>query len=85
MLMKLLIRYVFYKKIGSVELAKKLVLKGYEMCPEDGEFLYYKARFVDCIKNKEQLMEVFSKVKEMTTNGMVLLEIEEYDYGCCTE
>ncbi len=85
MLMKLVIRYAFYKKTGSVELAKELIEKGLKMCPEDGEFLYYRARFVDCINNKEQLMEIFSKVKTMTANGMVLLEIEEYDYGCCTE
>ena len=56
-------------------------MKGYKLCPEDGEFLYYKVRFVDRITDKEILTEQFEKVKSMTNNGMVHLEIEEYDYG----
>ncbi len=81
MLMKLVIRYCFYKNKGSEDEACKLVLKGYDMCPTDGEFLYYKVRYVDKITDKEQLMEQFEQIKTMTSNGMVHLEIEEYDYG----
>lgn len=85
MLMKLVIRYAFYKKQGSVEEAAKLVHKGQELCPEDGEFLYYDVRFVRQEKDPDKLKEEFEQVRSMTTNGMVLLEIEEYDYGCDSE
>lgn len=81
MLMKLIIRYCFYKGFGSEDFAGELILKGYKMCPEDGEFLYYKIRFVDKITDKEILSEKFEQIKTMTSNGMVHLEIEEYDYG----
>ena len=81
MLMKLIIRYFFYKGKGSEDFAKELIMKGYKMCPEDGEFLYYKVRFYDKITDKDILTEKFEQVKTMTSNGMVHLEIEEYDYG----
>lgn len=81
MLMKLVIRYYFYKNKGSKDVARELILKGYDMFPEDGEFFYYKVRYVDLVTDKEQLMEKFEQVKTMTNNGMVHLEIEEYDYG----
>ena len=81
MLMKLMIRYFYYKGMGKEKQAEELVMKGYKLCPEDGEFLYYKVRFVDRITDKEILTEQFEKVKSMTNNGMVHLEIEEYDYG----
>ena len=81
MLMKLMIRYFYYKGMGKENQAEELVMKGYKLCPEDGEFLYYKVRFVDRITDKEILTEQFEKVKSMTNNGMVHLEIEEYDYG----
>ena len=85
MLMKLMIRYAFYKNQGSKEEAKKLILEGQRLCPEDGEFLYYNIRFVVGEKNPDILKEEFEKVKSMTNNGMVHLEIEEYDYGSDSE
>lgn len=85
MLMKLVIRYAFYKNQGSKEEAKKLILEGQKLCPEDGEFLYYNIRYVEEEKNPETLREAFEKVKSMTNNGMVHLEIEEYDYGSDSE
>lgn len=85
MLMKLVIRYAFYKNQGSRDEAKKLILKGMELCPEDGEFLYYNIRYVAEEKNAERLREGFELVRSMTNNGMVLLEIEEYDYGSDSE
>ena len=78
MLMKLMIRYAFYKNQGSKEEAKKLILEGQRLCPEDGEFLYYNIRFVVGEKNPDILKEEFEKVKSMTNNGMVHLEIEEH-------
>ncbi len=85
MLMKLMIRYAFYKNQGSKEEAKKLILEGQKLCPEDGEFLYYNIRYVKEEKNPDVLKEEFEKVKSMTNNGMVHLEIEEYDYGSDSE
>lgn len=78
-LMKLIIRFAFYKNSGSQELAARLVKRAMELYPSDGEFIYYNARFVDRISDKEQLMEIFEQVKTMTNNGIILLEIEEYE------
>ncbi|MGN0374472.1 MAG: phosphorylcholine transferase LicD [Butyrivibrio sp.] len=85
MLMKLVIRYAFYKEQGSKKRAAELILKGQELCPEDGEFLFYNIRFISGEKNPDRLKEAFDKVCTMTNNGMVLLEIKEYDYGSHSE
>ncbi len=78
MLMKLIIRFAFYKNLGDKEFARKLIKRGMDICPKDGEFLYYKLRYVDMETDINKLKAGFDKVKTMTNNGIILLEIEEY-------
>jgi hypothetical protein len=68
--------------VGDKKLAEELIEKGLKMAPMDGEFVYYKTRYIDKITDKEELKAKFEEIKTMTSNGMVHLEIEEYDYGC---
>lgn len=82
MIIKLIIRYFYYKNVGDKKLAEELIEKGLKMAPMDGEFVYYKTRYIDKITDKEELKAKFEEIKTMTSNGMVHLEIEEYDYGC---
>ncbi len=75
--MKLLIRYIFYLGMGTHEYGRELIDRGVYLHRHDGEFMYYDVMCNHVVSDDGELVKHFERIREHTNNGIILLEIDE--------